>query len=179
MVRLLLAIFLAAAAALAQAQTNSPKVIIEEPGVMDRSYMERQRDKIDKLARTRLGTQVRGNMSDLDLLQGIVDRQLIDSSDTESLQALGVILGEVMVADFRALEWKIYIDSVGRSRALCITGTQHCLFPMTMLSRRMETGLKPDVRKVYEGAIDLVAEHLPHAPYGGGLLRNFPPATNH
>lgn len=155
------------------AHAATPKAVIEEPGLMDRAFIERQVDSIDQLARTRLGTQVRGNLSDLDLLQTIVDRDVIDAKDTETLQALGAVMGRVLEADLPSLQWKVYIDRVGRSRALCITGTQHCLFPMTMLSRRMGTGLKPDVHKVYEGAIDLIEEHLPHAPYGGGILRNF------
>ena len=157
------------------AYAANPKVVIEEPGMMDRSYMARQVESIDQLARTRLGTQLRGNMSDLDLLQSIVDQGLIPSTDTEALQALGAVMGRVLEADLPSLQWKIYIDQVGRSRALCITDTQHCLFPMTMLSRRMSAGLKPDVRKVYEGAIDLIEEYLPHAPYGGDILRNFHP----
>lgn len=156
---------------------QSPRMIIEEPGVIDRSYLERQVEKIDQLARTRMGTQVRKNMSDLDLIQSIINRELIPSTDTESLQALGAVMGNVLAADFPALEWKIYIDQLGRSRALCVTGTQHCLFPITMLSRRMETGLKPDARKVYDGAVELIEEYLPHTPYGGGVLRNFQRAT--
>jgi len=146
---------------------------LEEPGMMDRLYMERQVDSIDEMARTRLGTQVRGNLSDLDLIQSIINRDMIKQNDTEALQALGAVMGRVLVADLPSLEWKIYIDAVGRSRALCVKGTEHCLFPITMLSRRMETGLKPDAHKVYEDAIGLIEEHLPHAPYGGGILRNF------
>jgi hypothetical protein len=157
------------------AYAANPKAVIEELGMVDRSFMERQIDSIDQLARTRLGNQLRGNMSDLDLLQTIINQSLIPDTDTEALQALGAVMGRVLEADLPSLQWKIYIDRVGRSRALCITGTQHCLFPMTMLSRRMSTGLKPDVHKVYEGAIDLIEEHLPHAPYGGDLLRNFHP----
>lgn len=151
------------------------QVVLEEPGVTDRTFIDRQVDSIDQMARTRIGSQVRGNLSDLDMLQSIIDQDLISSSDTQSLQALGAVMGRVLAADIPSLQWKIYIDPVGRSRALCIVDTQHCLFPMTMLSRRMSTGLKPDVHKVYEGAIDLIEEYLPHAPYGGDILRNFHP----
>lgn len=174
MVKTLVSLLFAATLCGSAYAANS-QIVLEEPGMMDQSFIDRQVNGIDQLARTRLGSQVRGNFSDLDLLQSIIDRELIASDDTEALQALGAVMGRVLAADLPSLQWKVYIDRVGRSRALCITGTQHCLFPITMLSRRMATGLKPDVHKVYEGAIDLIEEHLPHAPYGGDILRNFHP----
>jgi hypothetical protein len=144
---------------------------IDELGWGDHTYLEKQVARIDKLARTELGTQVRQDLSDLDLLQRIVDRSLIDQDDTATLQAMGAVLGNVMTTDIPALEWKVYEDELGRSRALCAKGTHECLFPITMLSRRMEVGLKPDVDKVYEDAIALMAAHLPQYPYGGGTMR--------
>jgi hypothetical protein len=159
-----------AAGALAQFAPES-KLVIEELGWMDRNYLERQVDRIDQLARTRLGTQLNQNLKDLDLLQQIVDRELIDAKDTEGLQALGAVMAQLMLLDVPSLEWKIYIDEVGRSRALCAKNTKECLFPMTMLSRRMEVGLKPDVRKVYEEGLALLDDHVTHIPYGGGPER--------
>lgn len=146
-------------------------VSIENLGWSDRNYLEKQVATIDEIARTKLGTQIRQNLSDLNLLQAIVDRGLIPRNATQDLQAMGAVLGNVMIADIPALEWKVYEDSLGRSRALCVKGTRECLFPITMLSRRMEKGLKPDVRKVYEDAIALMADHLPQYPYGGGTMR--------
>ena len=146
-------------------------VTIESLGWSDRNYLEKQVATIDEIARTQMGTQVRQNLDDLDLLQKIVDRGLIPQNDTQDLQAMGAVLGNVMIADIPALEWKVYEDSLGRSRALCVKGMRECLFPITMLSRRMEKGLKPDVKRVYEEALELMADHLPQYPYGGGTMR--------
>lgn len=160
--------------ALAESYTAvSPEetVRIDEFGWGDRNYLEKQVASIDQLARTELGTQVRQDLGDLELLQRIVDRSLIEKDDTAALQAMGAVLGNVMTTDIPALEWKVYEDKLGRSRALCAKGTRECLFPITMLSRRMEVGLKPDVDKVYEEAIDLMAKYLPQYPYGGGTMR--------
>lgn len=147
------------------------KLVIEDLGWMDRNYLEKQVEKIDTLARTRLGTELRRDLSDLTVLQQIVDRELIGSKDIEGLQALGAVMANIMLIDVPSLEWKIYKDSVGRSRALCAKNTQECLFPMTMLSRRMEVGLKPDVKKVYEEGLSLLDDHVPQMPYGGGPER--------
>lgn len=152
--------------------TEEDKAIkIQDMGWTDRNYLEKQVASIDQLAREQLGTEVRQNLSDLDLLQRIIDLGLIKSKDTLALQAMGAVLGNVLAADITALEWKIYEDALGRSRALCAKGSRECLFPITMLSRRMETGLKPDVDKIYEDAIALIDQHLPQLPYGGGTMR--------
>lgn len=42
--------------------------------------------------------------------------------------------------------------------------------PVTMLSRRMEVGSAPDVRKIYQDAIEMMAEYLPKVPYSEGEI---------
>lgn len=152
-------------AAWSGAQTDGP-VEIDDLGWMDRNYMEQQVAKIETIARTKLGARLRGDTSDLDTLQRIVDRGLIERDDVSRLQAMGVVLGNVMAAEVPKLQWKVYEDREGRSRALCVEGTRECLFPVTMLSRRMEVGLNPDVRKVYNNALELMDPFLPKLPYG-------------
>lgn len=144
---------------------------ISDFGWMDRNHMAKQVKRIDDIARTRVGAQIRENQTDLETLQRIIDRELIDEEDSLALQALGAVLGNVMKAEVDQLEWKIYEDELGRSRALCVENTEECLFPITMLSRRMETGLKPNVRKVYDNALDIIDPFLPEVPYGGSSNR--------
>lgn len=147
------------------------KVTIEDLGWMDRNQMDKQLSKISALTQTKLGTPLRQNLSDLDTLQRVVDKELVSQSDSDTQQAMGVAMGNVLLADFpHTLEWKVYRDSLGRSRALCAKGTQQCFFPVTMLSRRMEVGSKPNVRKIYNDAVDMMAEYLPKMPYGGEVL---------
>ncbi len=147
------------------------KVAIEDMGWMDRNKMDKQLSKINDLTQTKLGSPLRKNYSDLDTLQRLVDKSLVDPKDADTQQAMGIAMGEVFLADFpHTLEWKIYRDNLGRSRALCAKGTQQCLFPVTMLSRRMEVGSKPNVRKIYNDAVNMMAEFLPKMPYGGEVL---------
>jgi hypothetical protein len=147
------------------------QVRIEEFSWMDRNHMHQQVQSIETLVQMRLGARLRGDKSDLQTLQTIVDRGLIPQDDQLRLQALGAVLGNVMEAEVAQLKWKIYEDDKGRSRALCVEGTRECLFPVTMLSRRMQVGLKPDVQKVYNDALSLIEPFLPQMPYTGTSYR--------
>lgn len=132
----------------------------------DTTYMKQQRERVNRLTSDQLGTPIRGNTSDLVTLQRVIDKKLIKRTDKLALQALGIVLGDVFLLKEPELEWKVYEDNYGRSRALCIKKTQDCLFPATMLSRRMKAGLLPNVNKVFIEALDLIATHLPPLPYG-------------
>jgi len=168
-ISILLTSVLLSSLAMAQFREEGPR--INDLGLNDQNFLERQREKIDRIARLQLGSQLRGDLRDLTVLQQIIDRKLIPTTNTEDLQALGAVLGEVMRADVPSLEWKIYEDKIGRSRALCARGTQECLFPITMLSRRIEVGLQPNVRTVYEEALTIMDPYVTQIPYGGGPER--------
>ncbi|MBR9911884.1 MAG: DUF3806 domain-containing protein [Gammaproteobacteria bacterium] len=149
---------LALLASLSLSAAEQP-VVIEDLSWLERRHLESQVEQIDELARMKLGTPVRGNRDDLDLLQRIVYRGLIPRDDIPALQALGAVLGNVMVADL-GLEWKVYQDQLGKSRAACVPGGSECLFPITMLSRRMAVGLLPDIEQLYRDASAEIAPHI-------------------
>ncbi|WP_317928760.1 DUF3806 domain-containing protein [Halioxenophilus sp. WMMB6] len=123
-----------------------------------------QRQYIDEMATSRLGQSLHKTESDLNILQRIVDQKLIEPSDSFNLQALGVVLGDLFVERYN-LQWKIYQDEEGRSRATCVPNTSQCLFPVTMLSRRIEVGLHPDVQAIYQESAELIKPYLPKLPY--------------
>lgn len=151
------------------------EIQIKELGWMDKNRMDQETTKINELTQTKLGTPLRRDLSDLSTLQRIVDKELVATDNFELQQAMGVVLGNVMLADFpNTLEWKIYEDELGRSRALCARKTNDCLFPVTMLSRRMEVGTKPNVRKIYDDALLRMEKHLPKLPYDGGIMYRLP-----
>ncbi len=155
---LLISLSLAAPNALAQSGYKAPS--ISELGWGDKRHIKTQRLTIDDIARTQLGSQVRGDKRDLELLQRIIHRGLIKKSQRLELQAMGVVLAEVLQNEL-GLVWQIYEDSVGRSRALCVEGTLDCLYPMTMLSRRIEVGLVPNVQEIYDYAVETITPFIP------------------
>ncbi|MDX9873788.1 MAG: DUF3806 domain-containing protein [Spongiibacteraceae bacterium] len=124
---------------------------------VDRTWMDGLKQRVDDIARTRIGQQLRGDASDLELLQRLLDERLIPADDTETLQGMGVVLGEQLQRDL-GLSWTIYIDRLGRSRALEIPGTNEFLFPVTMISRRVEAGAEANVQEIYDRAREIVTE---------------------
>ncbi|AFU97634.1 DUF3806 domain-containing protein [Simiduia agarivorans] len=137
---------------------------VSDLGWTDKQYMAAQVANIEELVRDEFGGQLRQSKTDLDYLQRIINRGLIDKTDTRRQQALGMVLGNVLAQE-TGMQWFVYEDGDGRSRALCVPQTEHCLFPVTMLSRRMAVGLYPDVNKIYNEALEMVAPVLPQNPY--------------
>lgn len=152
-------------------KTQLQSVTLEELSWMDKNKIQQQKDKINELAKAKLGTQFNQTWNDISVLQRLINEKVVTTSDTANQEAMGVILGYVMQADFPlALEWKVYKDKAGRSKALCVKKTKECLFPITMLSRRMQLEMQPNVAQVYDNAIDQIAFALPKMPYGEDLL---------
>ncbi|MBU2886991.1 DUF3806 domain-containing protein [Gilvimarinus agarilyticus] len=168
--KLWLLIFIAPLLATATAYAQPPQSItpqIRDLSWTDESFLNTQRKRIARLAGEKIGAPIRGTKADLTTLQRIIERELISQSDTSMQQALGVALGDALMNEESELEWKVYEDKKGHSRALCAMSVNECLFPVTMLSRRMKVGLKPDVKKIYLEALYLIADSLPPLPYGG------------
>ena len=144
--------------------SHAGAISIEELSWLQKQQLQNQVEQIDQLARLNLGQPVRGNPDDLELLQRIIYKGLIKPDDHMTLQALGAVLGNVMVSDL-GLEWKSYRDELGKSRAACIPKSTQCLFPITMLSRRMEVGLLPDVKQIYAETRDMVETYRKKMEY--------------
>jgi hypothetical protein len=139
-------------------------VSIEELRWVDTGYLQRQRALVDEMVRSEFGTPLRGDKRDLHLLQRILDRDLVKQMDLVKQQALGVVLGDIYVTDLK-LVWMVYLDADGKSRAACLPNTQHCLFPITMISKRASLGVKPDIQTLYDHGVSLIQDHLPKTPY--------------
>jgi hypothetical protein len=130
----------------------------------DKELIKSQTEKINELGKFKLGQPVRGTLDDIGLLQRIIYRGLIKKTDTIQLQAMGIVLGNLMVKEFK-LEWMVLEDSLGRSRAVCAPESQECLFPVTLLSKRIEVGILPDVQKLFDEGYQHIKAHLPKQPY--------------
>ncbi|MEM0954272.1 MAG: DUF3806 domain-containing protein [Pseudomonadota bacterium] len=138
---------------------------ISELTRIDRDYLERQRDAVDDLARRRLGRQLRGEKrNDLEVLQLLLDRHAVDPSDTSTLQAMGIVMGD-RLGDELGLHWVIYEDRLGRTRALRYRDGDALLYPVTMISRRIEVGARADVAAIYAKAAAAIRSELPPRPF--------------
>lgn len=71
----------------------------------------------------------------------------IEPDETWKLQSLGVVLGDVM-SRMMNLPWVIVDDEHGRDPALDYGGVGNLLFPLTMISKRVEAGEPVDVYRL-------------------------------
>ncbi len=142
----------------------------EEPRIgglsmLDRQFMLQQRELLSDLVARHYGRQFNGAAdNDLELLQRLLDDRVVRADQTRELQAMGVILGDLLAADL-GLDWVIYEDSLGRSRALRYRDTDNFLFPMTMISRRREVDNRTPVAEIYRKAEDSMRAVIPALPY--------------
>jgi hypothetical protein len=167
-ISLLLALCTAWASPAALAQNNAPigeLINIGELTNVDRQYMAKQRTTLEDLAASRLGRHFNGDKNnDLALLQALLDKRLVEPEQTRELQAMGVVMGDLLAADLD-MHWVIYEDRLGRSRALRYEQSDNYLFPMTMISRRQEADNHTPVADIYQKAHDIIASRKPALPF--------------
>ncbi|MED5314945.1 MAG: DUF3806 domain-containing protein [Pseudomonadota bacterium] len=149
-------------ALLCHAQGADFEVLIKPLTAIDRQFMTEQRGRVAALA-NRLGRGLTGNVDrDLDTLQRILDDRMVPTGDTLTLQAMGLVFGDLL-GDRLGMQWVVYRDRQGRSRALRYRNRDVFLFPMTMISRRQEAGSNRRLRPLFD---DTVAETRPLLPGG-------------
>lgn len=109
---------------------------------------ERQRKLVDEIARTQLGAQLGKTMDDLKTIQRILDEKRLGSNPADTIQALGVALGDVLVEQ-AGYRWIRFEDAKGRSRALRSRDGKTVAFPVTAISRILDMDHRPDVAGIY------------------------------
>ena len=77
------------------------------------------------------------------------------ANQTYELQCLGIILGDAFVQDM-GMEWVMVEDEYGRDPAVRLPNTTILLYPMTMISKRVERGENVDVFDLYNGTASQV-----------------------
>ena len=134
------------------AQNPNFDVLIESLTAIDRQFMADQRMRVERLA-NRLGRGLTGVADrDLDTLQRILDDRLVPAEDTLTLQAMGVVFGDLL-GDHLDMDWVVYRDHKGRSRALRYRQMDVYLFPVTMISRRQEGGSQRRLKPLFDDTV--------------------------
>jgi hypothetical protein len=132
---------------------------------LDLEFMSQQRQSLQDMAALNLGRQFNGNRDqDLELLQALLDRKLVRADQTLELQAMGVIIGDLLAKELD-MHWVIYEDQEGRSRALRYKATDEFLFPITMIARRRGVGNQTPVVDIYQKAHGIIFQKIPPLPF--------------
>ena len=135
---------------------------VQPLSAIDKHYMNEQRKTVESLA-NRLGRRLSGNTTrDLETLQRVIDLRWVDSEDVQTQQALGIVFGDLLANELD-LNWVIYRDRAGRSRALRYRDQDIYVFPITMLSRRLSAGAQLSVSDLFEEQLKRQRQKLPGA----------------
>ena len=68
---------------------------------------------------------------------------------TFRLQSIGLALGDVLVKE-AGFHWVVVEDKYGRDPAVKFGSSSVLVFPMTMISKRIERGERPDLHDLFE-----------------------------
>ena len=134
---------------------------IEELSLGQQFVLDSGRQQMRDLIQQKLGVMsMQGDLTDLKVLQQVIDRDLLDKDDVKGWQNLGILFGDVL-ANQLDLSWVAYEDELGESKALRWKKTLNFVFPITMLSRRKQFNQDIDIQALYdkiEGEIEVFAE---------------------
>ena len=125
-------------------------VTVKELSLGQRYSLDTQRRETMDLIARRLGIlNLKGDKSDLKVLQNLVDRKAIGRDDVRGLQSLGIVFGDVLVNEY-GLGWVSYEDDIGTSKALRWKKTENYVFPVTLFSKRVQFKENINMTGVFE-----------------------------
>lgn len=107
-------------------------------------FLEEEQEKYETLA------------GKLAVLNAILGNGWVQATEAVKLQCLGVAFGDALEQQL-GLKWMAIEDERGRDPGLVLPGTSIRLFPMTMISKRIERGEMVDVYELFGGVLKSVA----------------------
>jgi len=93
----------------------------------------------------------------LRLLRGLLQNKVFRPDQTHELQSLGIVFGDALVQEL-GLRWVVVADGYGRDPALGLEGTSVLVYPLTMISKRVEDGEAFDVVDLFNGIAEKIEE---------------------
>jgi hypothetical protein len=130
-------------------QSQSVEQKITEPDPADIEQLAKREAVVLKLLKERYPDATLGHDEpDLEWLQRLVDDKVLRADQTYELQCLGAVLGQVFAAK-TPLKWAVVKDKFGRDLALHYPNTSVIVFPMTMISQRVEDGRDVEIVPLY------------------------------
>ena len=93
----------------------------------------------------------------LGALRAIISANIFKADATYELQSVGIVFGDVFVEEM-GFHWVIVEDEYGRDSAIRYKKTSILLFPLTMISKRIEKGENVDVIDLYNGISNKVEQ---------------------
>ena len=85
----------------------------------------------------------------IDLLDIIIKSNWVNKTEKYKLQCLGVTFGDALIQDI-GFNWVEIEDEYGIDPAIKYKDTSLILFPLTMISKRIENGEVVDIHQLFE-----------------------------
>ena len=124
----------------------------------DQARLNEQRAIVEKyLSKEDLETKYKTPAGKLDTLRALLEANVFNKSQTYELQSMGVVLGDTFVQEM-GFHWVIVEDEYGRDPAIKYKETSIILYPLTMISKRIENGESVDVFEMFNGTAAKVEE---------------------
>jgi hypothetical protein len=121
------------------------------------NYIEAKRDWVRNHFTPEAINQYDSVSGKLTLLDTIIKSKWIEPNETFKLQSLGITLGDIIVQDLNFV-WVEVDDEYGNTPAVQMPDTSLIVFPLTMISKRIETGEDVDIYDLYEGLVEKLNE---------------------
>ena len=124
----------------------------------DKKRLQKQRAIVEsKLSNDESRVKYQKAAGKLGTLRAILKAGMFKPDHTYELQSLGVVLGDAFVQEL-GMEWIVVEDEYGRDPALRLPRTTIIMYPLTMISKRVERGEEVDVFEMFNGVADQVDE---------------------
>ncbi len=96
-----------------------------------------------------------GTKEDFKLIQAGLDSG--ELQHVVDLQCLGVPLGEVFINTEEGFTWWMYEDDVGKAPCIRYRNTNLIVFPLTLISKRIEEGEKVNIENLFNDLTKRIA----------------------
>jgi hypothetical protein len=143
-----------------EVRVSQPQQLVSEPMPEDLAHLAKQRAFIEAyLGDDAAREKYRTTAGKLGLLRALLEAHVFPPGRTWELQSMGVVLGDAFVQEL-GLRWVMVQDEYGRDPALAVPGQTVLLYPLTMISKRVEQGETVDVFDLFNWTAAQI-ENLP------------------
>jgi hypothetical protein len=132
--------------------------MLTNPTESDLEGLAKQLAFTRQIVKQRFGLALPSGVSALNAIQRLLDEKVFSADQTWELQALGVVLGTVLVDEVTGLDWAIVDDEYGRDPTLRYRDTSIQINVLTMISKRVEDGAPVDVWEIFRGVVSALAD---------------------
>ena len=120
--------------------------------------LQDQRSIVEKyLSKEDLESKYQTAAGKLGTLRALLEANTFSSTQTYELQSMGIVFGDVFVQEM-GFSWVIVEDQYGRDPAIKYKDTSIILYPLTMISKRIENGEAVDVFELFNGTAQSLDE---------------------